>query len=303
MINDFRIGADPEFIMTDSENVLHPWHDDEEEVTLPAGEVGPDHGGYVAELRPRPARSTYGLVKRIGTILNSNALGKHRNYRWLGGPVQIVQTPDDCDCCCRAHCECGFDEDNLTNYTQALGGHIHLDIRANDPRWDSVVDALDEQHQLFEKLELYPSNDCALRREEGYGKQRWVTCNSAGEHDDGGARFEKDTLDEYVKAGRRNPAEYHMEFRTPPSWLNHPRLAMLSLTSAKLAAADPQGTIEALRDKPIALNTLQNWYERYRGKDPNATRVLDKILHGKSLAQLQFDTSKDLKDVWETLDF
>jgi hypothetical protein len=307
MINDFRIGADPEFIMADKDALLHMWPDDDEEIVTEAGVVGPDHGGYVAELRPKPAMGSYGLVRRIKTLLTAPDWGNHRNYRWLAGPVQTVQAPAEdggCDCCCRQHCACDYDWDERhEELVQPLGGHIHLDIKGNDPRWDAVVDALDEQHRFFENLELYPKDDCDTRRVEGYGKHRWVTANSAGGDDDHGDRYEKADLDRHVAQGYTNAERYHMEFRTPPSWLYHPRLAMLSLTSAKLAAADPAGTIEALRDKPIALNTLRDWYERYRGKDENATRVLDNILHGKRVSQLQFDTSVDLKDVWQTIDF
>lgn len=300
MINDFKIGADPEFIMADKDNILHCWPDDDEAITTPAGEVGPDHGGMVAELRPKPTIGTYALVKRIRTLLTDPAWGAHRNFRWLGGAVQTVQAPQ-CDCCCRWHCECD-DYETYKEVTQPLGGHIHLDIRANNPKWDSVVNALDEQYRLFEKLELFPEEDCEARRDEGYGKFKWVTCNSAGDDDDG-ARFEKADLDRYAIEGRRDPARYHMEFRTPPSWLYHPRLAMLSLTSAKLAAADPEGTIDALKGKPVALNTMKDWYDRYKGKDANADRVIEKILDGKRVSQLQFDTNADLKDVWQEIDF
>lgn len=305
MINDFKIGADPEFIMTDKDNLLHIWPEDDNEITTDAGEVGPDHGGYVAELRPKPTMGTYALVRRIKSLLTDPAWGNHRNFLWLGGPVQTVQAPAEagCDCCCRQHCACDYDwEDRHKAMVQPLGGHIHLDIRANNPKWDSIVKALDIQHRFFEDLELYPKDACDLRREEGYGKFGWVTCNSAGD-DDGGNRFEKEDLDRYVMQHGYDPTRYHMEFRTPPSWLNHPRLAMLALTSAKLAAADPEGTVDALKNKPIALNTLRDWYDRYKGKDTNADRVAERILHGARVGQLQFDTNVDLKDVWETIDF
>lgn len=306
MINTFRIGADPEFIMTDTGNNLHPMHECDPDIEMPDGTAGPDHCGDVAELRPNPAIGTYALVKRLGAMLTSSKWGKYRNFRWLAGPAQTVYANPNYDhhcavCCADNNCD---GEDDNESYTQPLGGHIHLDIRANDPRWDSVVEALDVQHRLFEDLELYPKEACEVRRDEGYGKFGWVTCNGAGNEDEEeGYRYEKNELDAAVLHGFKDPSKYHMEFRTPPSWLYHPRISMMALTSAKLAAADPEGTIEALRGKPIHLNTLTNWYERYKGKDANADRVLERILHGTSVNKLQFDTQKDLKDVWSTIDF
>lgn len=294
-VNEFLVGADPEFVIVDDDSALRQFKENRE-FEIAAGKVGPDHGGYVAELRPTPARSTYTLVKRIQKLLNApNWTDKERQYKWLAGPVQEVTTGGgvypDCGCCCVNCCDCEEDGEGNT-LVQPLGGHVHLDIRADNPTWDEIVDALDVQHRFLEDLEIFSQDDCAARRTEGYGQYKVVTCNHPTRD-----RVGKETID---RGDGDYPAdEYHMEYRTPPSWLFHPRVAMLSLTGAKLAAADPKGTLESFVGKPVHLNTLTNWYDRYAGKDANAKRVAETLL----TAKLKFKTSTDLKTTWKELDF
>jgi hypothetical protein len=305
-LNKFLVGADPEFLMVGENNVLRPFRADLE---LDAGTIGPDHGDYVAELRPTPCKGTYQLVKNVQKLLTCDKLTDYRTAKWLAGPVQTVEVPIDdedgdlaCGCCCYHHHqehECTGNPDagregvETESHTQPMGGHIHLDIRANDPEWNTVVDALDVQYRVLEDLEVFPKEAVELRRGEGYGKYKEITCNSLEE-----GRYGKDDVD---RGNYGDPAQYHMEFRTPPSWLFHPRVAMLSLTGAKLAASDPAGTLEFFKDKTASLNTLRNWYDRYTTKDTNAARVAEKILAGKR--HLRFDLNTDLKEVWRELDF
>lgn len=303
-VNEFMVGADPEFVIVNDtlENrdlIVQPLKEDREFETS-AGKVGPDHGGVVAELRPTPHRSTYTLVKRIQKLLTApNWTKKELDAKWLAGPVQSITTPGgypDCGCCCATCCDCEPNEDGDyatgEGFVQPLGGHVHLDIRADNPAWDLIVDALDTQYRFLEDLEVFPIEDCNARRNEEYGKYKEVTCNHPTDY-----RRNKEQIDR--GAGDYPAGEYHMEYRTPPSWLYHPRVAMLSLTGAKLAAADPKGTLEAFTNQPVHLNTLTNWYDRYAGKDANARRVAETILGNK----LKFDTSKDLKLTWKRLDF
>jgi hypothetical protein len=92
-VNEFLVGADPEFVIVDGDSTLKQVKE-EREFEIAAGKMGPDHGGYVAELRPTPARSTYTLVKRIQKLLNApHWTETERQYKWLAGPVQEVTTP------------------------------------------------------------------------------------------------------------------------------------------------------------------------------------------------------------------
>lgn len=295
-VNEFLVGADPEFVIVGDNSIVKAMKEDRE-WEIPAGKVGPDHGGIVAELRPTPARSTYTLVKRIQKLLTApNWNAKELDAKWLAGPVQSITTAGgypDCGCCCAARCGCDADEDgNGEGFVQPLGGHVHLDVRADNPAWDQIVDALDAQYRFLEDLEVFPKNDCDARRAGDYGQYKVVTCNHPVDY-----RRNKEQIDR--GAGDYPANEYHMEYRTPPSWLFHPRVAMLSLTGAKLAAADPAGTLEAFVGKPVHLNTLRSWYDRYTGKDANATRVAEQLL----TKSLKFKTTKDMKKTWKELDF
>jgi hypothetical protein len=174
---------------------------------------------------------------------------------------------------------------------EPLGGHVHLGFNgfpvrppagygtrngyALNAKGQEVTKALDALTKTLEHLDILPKNESASRRGGGHG---------------------------YGAYGDVRDCNGHMEYRTMASWLYDPKVAFLCLTAAKLAAADPTGTQEALRyvsDHP-SWTKFKHWLEQYETKDINAKRATEKLLD-KGLPFLQVDPNVDFRERWGEL--
>lgn len=246
VINDFLVGCDPEFVLLDDKgaifNTLSVWPQE--------GEIGWDHGGRVQELRPKPTKGTYALVKRLQELILSKKL------------ASTVLA-------CRAGA--------MVN-DESLGGHFHFGV----PYYSSdgtfykthleTIKALDAVTALLEHLDILPMQQCINRRKGRFGKFGDV---------------------------RPSGTDNHIEYRTMASWLYDPKTAFLCLTAAKLAAADPKGTSEALA-KVTSFQGLEDWIQMYKAKDTNARRTLEVVL-ARGHKALQIDPDVDFRGRWERL--
>jgi hypothetical protein len=233
LANSFLVGCDPEMVLVKDGAIVNV-----SRAMTPGGEVGWDHGGYVVELRPKPAKSTFTLTKRIHTLLKEHPkLTKYESEKWKSGAV-FSGTGD------RARV--------------TMGGHVHLDIPPVRPGMDAVrnyydnhyVPALDRVTRYFEHLDLLPKNESAQRREWGdYGQ----FADIRGDHN-------------------------RLEYRTMASWLYDPKTTLLCLTGAKLAGVDPELCLDTLRLKNISFDNLQEWFGFFKEKDADALRVCQEIL-------------------------
>jgi len=260
MLNDFRVGCDPEFILLNGDG-----RTSDASLYFPHfGPIGYDHGGRVAELRPDPGKGVYSIVKRIQGLINHPKV-KEANKRLRAGAI------------------CNHD---------SLGGHVHFGFNcfAEKPqhgysinpemvgggrfneRGAKVTKALDTLTKTLERLDILPKNECARRRDNGQG---------------------------YGRYGDVRDCNGHMEYRTMASWLYDPKVAFLCLTAAKLAAVDPEGTLEALK-RCDDFATFEHWLNQYKGKDLNAARASEKLLD-KGLRYIQVDPDVDFRERWERL--
>lgn len=223
-------------------------------------EIGYDHGGRVCEFRPGPTKGVYPLLRKIKHFLADKRLEKASKLR-----AGAVCSPD------------------------TLGGHVHFGFncysvlpasKADDgtftPVGLHVVRALDDLTKVLEHLDILPKEECKVRRlkKDEYGKF-------------------------YGSFSNVRDCNGHMEYRSMASWLYDPKVAFLCLTAAKLAAADPTGAHEALKDC-TSFAGLKAWVENYKTKDVNASRASEKLLDS-GLSHLQVDPTVDFRTRWETL--
>src|ERR1043166_7580364 len=99
LANEFMIGCDPEFVVLGSDGT----HKNVNGLIGKRGEIGWDHDGNVVELRPKPAKSAFTLLKHLrGILREANSLHpfKHRAGAYLEFPQKKI----------------------------SLGGHIHFDL-------------------------------------------------------------------------------------------------------------------------------------------------------------------------------
>lgn len=246
MINNFRVGCDPEFMLLDENGKTVAASS-----YFPArGPIGYDHGGRVAEFRPDPGRGVYSLVRRIQSLIKTPAMMK-ANKRLRAGAL------------CNLDC---------------LGGHIHFGFNAfEEPplegqgalqsgkfnsRGQQVTKTLDMLTKRLEDLDILPSKESASRRASAQG-----------------------TANQYGAYGDVRDCHGHMEYRTMASWLYDPKVAFLCLTAAKLAATDPEGAYATLKNCD-SFSDLMNWIETYKGKDLNAARTIEKLSGGHKKLQI-----------------
>lgn len=260
MINDFKLGCDPEFMLI-AENgktvVASQYfpHD---------GEIGYDHGGRVAEFRPEPARGAFPIIKRIQRLVKK-AVPLSLGAKFRSGAICNQD-------CLGGHIHFGFDgfEVKPPNGVGSLqGGRFNA-------RGTQVTRALDTLTKTLEYLDILPAHESAQRRASAQGQGNY-----------------------YGAYGDVRDCHGHMEYRTMASWLYDPKVAFLVLTAAKLAAADPKGTIEALKDCD-SFSDFRKWMERYESKDVNAARASEKLL-ANGLKYVQAYPDVDFKERWETL--
>lgn len=264
LINNTLYGADPEFVIINGDEAVIG-----RDFMPAAGEVGHDHNGYVYELRPRPAKGTYTLVKRMQKLLQSPKLEKLRSYKWRAGALVDLKVPAT----------------ERATYlggkrTLTLGGHVHIDKPWRNRElgdFDLMISACDRATKYLESLDILPQNESLRRREIGATHRYGAWGDVRG-------------------AGREDAA--HTEYRTPCSWLFDPKAAFLTLTAIKLATVNPQLTLDTLKARGISFERLKEWFELYKHKDDNAARVVEKLLD-KDIKKIQADPNSNFRETWE----
>lgn len=256
LLNNFLVGCDPEFAGVTATGNLVNFKDHH---LTREGAVGYDHEGWVAEIRPEPAKGIYTLIKRIQTIINE--MPKFRGVVKARAGAKYVAPVGS------------------TRGAVTLGGHVHFGLNPYTATRSGMtaeqarrVKALDAFTEYCEQLDILPKDESAQRRLSAYGKL-------------GDVRPKGDAF---------NP---RFEYRTMASWLFDPRVAMVCLTGAKLAAFDPSGAIESLKPAEASFAKLLKWFGEYK-EDINATRVLERL--GKHI-KIQPDI--DLREKWKTISF
>lgn len=255
LLNPFLIGCDPEFVAFDAEgqhvNVRY---------NLPhAGEIGWDHSGDVLEVRPRPAKSSFTLLKHIwDNLKNPNLLPKHK-FR-AGAYLEFP------------------------NKKVCLGGHVHLDlpfeIKSSQSRYRVL--ALDEITELFEQTDILPAKECEKRRKQGMN----IMALAPGFQPYGafGDVRKADTAD-------------RTEYRTMASWLYSPITSFLCLTAAKLAAFAPKETVVQLGNGAPSIGKVARYFEAFAGQDDDAKRVVERVLEPG--LRLQRDPDANILESWK----
>lgn len=145
---------------------------------------------------------------------------------------------------------------------QPLGGHVHLPIVGENPR---QIDALAAITQRLIDLDILPLEESRLRQNTEYGDLR-------------GVRFPRDRF----------------EYRAMPSWLFHPRVAMLSMTLAKLAALQPTEVLDTLKRNRGYKDIIRIFWN-FRKVDDDARFVDESVTTQK----IFFDPDRDFKGVWQ----
>lgn len=161
---------------------------------------------------------------------------------------------------------------------EPLGGHIHYDVPYADAGNPQRVQALDLTTRVLELLDILPRAESAERRNNNFGYGRFGDIRPAG-HD---------------------RARQHLEYRTPASWLFDPRTAFACLTTYKLAALNPQDTMESLNGLKKWLR-LRTFWEKFRGRDADATRLLERLIDRRGLRAVRGDPDANLREKWEVL--
>ena len=234
LINPFLIGCDPEFVAFDAAgNHLNVRH------LIPnGGELGWDHSGDVLEVRPRPAKSAFTLLKHIWQTLKNPVPGEPKKFR-AGAYLE------------------------LPNKKVTLGGHVHLDLPFDQGFENRYrVLALDEVTSLFEQLDILPTKECEKRRIEGRKNREVVPAYEYGKFGD----------------VRKSNFGNRQEYRTMASWLYSPITSFLCLTAAKLAAFAPKETVIQLGAGAPSNGKVAKYFEAFAGKDDDAKRVVERVL-------------------------
>lgn len=271
LVNEFLLGCDPEFVVLGKKGQLLNCDD----YLSYEGEIGLDHAGWVLEFRPQPTHGSYALIRRIKKLIDSG---------WDGLVPGLAKARAG------AYVQTAEGERNRIS----LGGHIHIGLTpytqggTQSAAHGMRIKALDAFTKCIEDLEILPGIESTARRTNGhYGRY-------------GDVRFAH-------SFGAEKP-EYRTEYRTMGSWLFDPKVAMVCLTGAKLAAAAPKESMEVL---PLAVNSgksdasyahLKKFFGLFAGKDINADRVIEKLLV-KPIKSLQVDPTVDFRERWERLTF
>lgn len=139
LLNTFKIGADPEFVLLNDGHLTvfrgrpetySPW--------------GLDHGGYVIEPHPKPDPSVRNVIQNLKTCMNDFATVAPTG-KWRAGA--FMQAPER---------------------TITMGGHVHVDQRTCSKE---QRDAMDLFAQHLEALDILPATECNSRRATGtYGR-------------------------------------------------------------------------------------------------------------------------------------
>ena len=213
LVNEYKIGSDPEFIPLGPKG----GHISLQSILPHLGQVGWDHNGRIAELRPPASRHALTHVKAIARLLNSDAVKPIRDYKWRAGAA--YKYPG-------------------SGTHESLGGHIHFDFPY--ARRGEKLPALDRLTLQLEQTDVLPRSECETRREGHFG--HWGDCRPAG-------RANNPRL-EY-----RTPASWLFSPRTALYCLTTYKLALadpmftLETLSDDGSAAELRRFIEAFRNK------------------------------------------------------
>jgi hypothetical protein len=224
------------------------------------GDIGYDHGGRVAEFRPKPSYGVLPIVKQIQELVKKASAIADKRYR-----AGAICNHD----CLGGHVHFGF---NCFVHKPPTGCNINQGGGLFNEKGAQATKALDALTKTLEHLDILPSQESARRRVHGQG---------------------------YGQYGDVRDCNGHMEYRTMASWLFDPKVAFLCLTAAKLAAVDPVGTLDALKNCD-SFAKFENWLRQYKDKDINAARASEKLLD-KGLKYIQVDPEVDFRDRWERL--
>lgn len=153
IVNDFKVGCDPEFAQIHGNGVLAKFVDSKP--SYPG--IGDDHGGWVGELRPDPSKSCWTVVNRLGLLVNA--------LKGIPGKLRAGAVVD------------------RNGQRLGLGGHVHLDVNPYDGVLGGVssgrtgenhklrIEALDRLTDLLEHLDILPRSESLYRRAyTEYGK-------------------------------------------------------------------------------------------------------------------------------------
>lgn len=151
-LNSYKVGADPEFVMLDSGNRVIRGGDfwrDALYGSSTSAEVGLDHSGRVAELRPPAAKGTYTLIRNMRRQLLENPFLKS-----VPGVSKILAGA-------------------MAPNGDSMGGHVHFDYETFGARLENpVLGALNVLTEHFVEAGFFPEEDCQRRIAHGYGDQR-----------------------------------------------------------------------------------------------------------------------------------
>ncbi len=260
LVNSFLVGADPEYIAIDKAglliNVAGYTTKDNPDVAL-------DHNGDVLEIKPKPSKSTFRLVRRMRKLLLLHQVSKEligAGLRLRGGAH--YRTP---------------------KRMITLGGHIHFNIPCStaDYRNQTIpiailskenqerVKALDALTVLLEDLNILPKEDSHHRRRYGQGDYGKLSAVRGADKDE------------------------HFEYRSMCSWLYSPVSTMICLTAAKLVATHPDIKMTT------SMAALRLLFETFKEKDVDAARVVEKIFEPK--LKLEAQVEKDIQETWKSL--
>lgn len=155
-----------------------------------------------------------------------------------------------------------------------LGGHVHIDVPFGSPEAGLMIPALDKFTEWCERLDILPQKDSAARREYVHPH--------IGQ--------------EYGKFGDVRESGGHLEYRTMASWLFDPKVALVCLTGAKLAAKYARDAYRVFTERKPSLGVLHSWFGGYAPRDTDAYKVADVLRQAIAL-----DTQADIKQVWSEL--
>lgn len=265
MINNFLVGCDPEFAALDGQG---------QQINLTdklrvEGEIGYDHNGRLGELRPKPAKGTYALVKRLHKLINSETVRNLQAAKLRAGARVGRDTLG-------GHVHLGFEMPAYRPIEYDLNpqGQIQYDatgnVRLRQTTPDARITALDRVTRVLENLDILPREESISRRRGNYGKFSDVRDSNG-----------------------------HLEYRTMASWLFDPKVAYLCLTGAKLAAADAEGTLESLRED-ASFQSFVGWFDRYKRKDANARRAVERVLD-QGHRGVQVSPDVDFRERWREI--
>jgi len=152
----------------------------------------------------------------------------------------------------------------------SLGGHVHFDIPYSnipDPSIDTRLIALTNMTKYLEALDILPTEHSKYRH-----------------------RYFQ------VEPVRRANDADRLEYRYMCSWLHSPLAALVCLTAAKITVANPE---LGLVGTDVSMLLLQTWFEKFKNKDVDAARVVERIFEPKLKLEARLDLN--LQDTWKSL--